>query len=253
MSWAEGRTALVTGATSGFGAAAARRIHAAGGQVVAVGRRAERLAALRDELGPRCQCVTLDLRKTDAIAEMVASLPSTFVDVDVLFNNAGLALGLAPAHRASLADWHVMIDTNVSALAALTHAVLPGMIERGRGHIVNMASVAGSYPYPGANVYGATKAFVRQFSLNLRADLLGTGVRVSSIEPGMCETEFSKVRFGGDAEAAAAVYRGMTPLSDEDVVDTLEFILRAPPHMNVNTIEIMPLDQAFGPFAVHRG
>ena len=250
--WATGRVALVTGATSGFGDAVARRIAAAGGRVVAVGRREERLAALRDALGDHVHPLRLDLADAQAIAPAIAALPPGFADIDILFNNAGLALGLAAAQDARIDQWRQMIATNVSGVAELVHAVLPGMVARGRGDIVNMASVAANYPYPGGNIYGATKAFVRQFSLNLRADVVGTGVRVTSVEPGMCETEFSVVRFDGDTAAADAVYAGMTPLSADDIADTVTWILQQPRHVNVNTIELMPINQAFGPFAVKR-
>jgi NADP-dependent 3-hydroxy acid dehydrogenase YdfG len=250
--WAEGRTALVTGATSGFGDAVTRQLHAGGARVIAVGRREERLRALAEELGERVHPLRLDLSDGPGIAPALAALPEAFRDIDILFNNAGLALGLAPAQKASIADWRQMIATNVSAVTELAHAVLPGMVERGAGDIVNMASVAASYPYPGGNVYGASKAFVRQLTLNLRADLIGTGVRVTSIEPGMCETEFSVVRFEGDQAKADAVYAGMTPLSAKDIADTVTWILRQPRHFNVNTIELMPMQQAFGPFAVSR-
>jgi NADP-dependent 3-hydroxy acid dehydrogenase YdfG len=251
--WANGRVALITGATSGFGMAVARQVHAAGGRVIAVGRRHERLAALATELGDaRVHMVALDLTDRDAIARAVAALPAEFAGVDILFNNAGLALGMASAQTADIVQWREMIATNVSAVTELVHAVLPGMVARGRGDIVNMASVAANYPYPGGNIYGATKAFVRQFSLNLRADLVGTGVRVTSIEPGMCETEFSVVRFAGDRAAAERVYAGMTPLSADDIAETVTWILRQPRHVNVNTIELMPMQQAFGPFAVTR-
>lgn len=252
--WAEGRIALITGATSGFGAAFARRLLAAGGRVIATGRRAERLRALSAECQTsRLLTRELDLRSADGIASLVSDLPADFQAIDILFNNAGLALGLAKAQEADLADWETMIDTNVTALVRITRAVLPGMVARNRGDILNMASVAASYPYPGGNVYGATKAFVRQFSLNLRSDLLGAAVRVTSIEPGMCETEFSLVRFKGDAAAAAKVYDGIQPLTAEDIATTLEAVLRLPAHINVNTLELMPVRQAFGPFAVARG
>lgn len=250
--WAEGRVALVTGATSGFGQAMARRVLAAGGRVIATGRRVERLDALKAEGGDRLLAVPLDLREADAGHKLVADLPEAFQAIDILFNNAGLALGLEPAQRADIADWETMIETNVTGLVRIAHAVLPGMVERGRGHIINLSSVAANYPYPGGNVYGATKAFVRQFSLNLRADLLGTPIRVTSLEPGACETEFSQVRFRGDDAAAAKVYENMKPLSAEDVVDTAEAVLRLPAHLNVNTIEIMPVQQAFSPFAMAR-
>jgi 3-hydroxy acid dehydrogenase / malonic semialdehyde reductase len=250
--WAQGRIALVTGATSGFGAAMARRVLAAGGRVIATGRRVERLEALEQEGAGRLIARALDLREADAGHRLIESLPQDFAAIDIAFNNAGLALGLEPAQRADLAEWEQMIETNVTGLVRVAHAVLPGMVARGRGHIINMSSVAGSYPYPGGNVYGATKAFVRQFSLNLRADLLGTPVKVTSVEPGACETEFSQVRFRGDEAAAANVYKGMKPLSAEDVVDTVEAVLRLPEHLNVNTIEIMPVSQAFAPFAIAR-
>lgn len=251
--WAIDRVALVTGATSGFGEALARRIHAAGGRVIAVGRRAERLAALERELGDgRLLTLRLDLTDLAAIAPAIDALPADFAGIDTLFNNAGLALGLASAQTGDIVQWRQMIATNVSAVTELVHAVLPGMVERARGDIVNMASVAANYPYPGGNIYGATKAFVRQFSLNLRADLVGTGVRVTSVEPGMCDTEFSVVRFAGDRTAADQVYAGMTPLSADDIADTVTWILRQPRHVNVNAIEIMPMQQAFGAFAVKR-
>lgn len=255
--WAEGRTALVTGATSGFGAAVARRLLKAGARVIATGRRRERLAGLEAEAAAGGQAerlftVTLDVAKRGCGEALVAALPAPFSAVDILFNNAGLALGMGPAHEADLEDWERMIATNVAGLARITRAVLPGMVARGRGHVINVSSVAASYPYPGGNVYGGTKAFVRQFSLNLRADLLGTPVRVTSLEPGMCETEFSEVRFSRDAARAASVYAGMKPLSADDVAQTVEAVLRLPAHLNVNSIEIMPVQQAFSPFAVSR-
>lgn len=252
QNWAEGRVALVTGATSGFGQAMARRILKAGGRVIATGRRVERLEELRRESGEMLLAVPLDLREADAGHKLIADLPEAFRAIDIAFNNAGLALGLEPAQKADLAEWEQMIETNVTGLVRIAHAILPGMVERGRGHIINMSSVAGTYPYPGGNVYGATKAFVRQFSLNLRADLLGTPVKVTSVEPGACETEFSQVRFRGDDAAAANVYKGMKPLTAEDVVDTVEAVLRLPEHLNVNSIEIMPVQQAFAPFAMSR-
>ena len=251
--WAAGRIALITGATSGFGEAFARRVLGAGGKVIATGRREERLKAFADEMKTdRLHTHALDLRDGEGIKAMVAGLPADFEAVDILFNNAGLALGLGKAHEVDLGDWEAMIETNVLALARVTRAVLPGMVARNRGDVLNMASVAASYPYPGGNVYGASKAFVRQFSLNLRSDLLGTKVRVTSIEPGMCETEFSVVRFKGDAEAAAKVYQGMKPLSADDIALTLESVVRLPAHINVNSLEVMPVQQAFGGFAVSR-
>jgi NADP-dependent 3-hydroxy acid dehydrogenase YdfG len=246
------RVALVTGATSGFGAACARAFARAGARVVLVARRSERLAEMAAELGPCALCVAADVRDRAAVEAAVAGLRAPFAEVDLLVNNAGLALGLEPAHRASLDHWQQMIDTNCTGLVTVTRAILPGMVERGRGHVVNIGSVAGSYPYPGGNVYGATKAFVHQFSLNLRADLLGTPVRVTCVEPGMAETEFSLVRFDGDAARAKTVYAGVTPLSADDVAETVLWAVTRPPHVNVNTVELMPVQQAFSPFAIHR-
>jgi 3-hydroxy acid dehydrogenase / malonic semialdehyde reductase len=179
-------------------------------------------------------------------------LPEDFAAVDVLINNAGLALGLNPAHQADLDEWEQMVDTNIKGLMYCTRALLPGMVERQRGHVVNIGSVAGEWPYPGGNAYGATKAFVRQFSLNLKADLVGTGVRVSEIEPGMAETEFSLVRFGGDTAKAKAVYAGIQPLRDEDIAEVVQWIVNRPPHVNINTISLMPESQGFSAFTVKR-
>ncbi len=252
--WATGRIALVTGATSGFGEAMARRLLAAGARVIATGRRAERLAALAaDVKSDRLITRELDVRYAESIAELLPSLPADFEAIDILYNNAGLALGLGKAHEANLADWETMIDTNVTGLVRMTRAVLPGMVARNRGDVINLSSVAANYPYPGGNVYGATKAFVRQFSLNLRADLIGTKVRVTSIEPGMADTEFSVVRFKGDQGAADKVYAGVHAMSADDVALVCEGVLKLPAHINVNTLEIMPVQQAFGPFAVDRG
>lgn len=250
--WAQDRCVLITGATSGFGLALAKRLLAGGGRVIGIGRRRERLEEIARDHPDRFAPMPLDLRDGAAIDALPAALPSGFSQINALVNNAGLAMGLDPAHRAAWADWQTMIETNVLALARLTHHLLPAMTQQARGDIINVSSVAANYPYPGGNVYGATKAFVRQFSLNLRADLLGTPVRVTSIEPGMCETEFSVVRFRGDADAAGRVYQGMQPLSAEDVAHVIETVLRLPAHINVNTLEVMPIAQAFGPFAVHR-
>jgi len=252
--WAEGRIALVTGATSGFGEAMARRLLAAGARVIATGRRTERLDVLAKALATdRLLTRKLDVTDVASIAALLPSLPAEFEAIDVLYNNAGLALGLGKAHEASLDDWETMIATNVTGLVRITRAVLPGMVARNRGDVINISSVAASYPYPGGNVYGASKAFVRQFSLNLRADLIGTKVRVTSIEPGMAETEFSVVRFAGDEEKAANVYKGVHAMSADDVALVCESVLKLPAHINVNTLEIMPVQQAFGPFAVDRG
>lgn len=245
--------AFISGASSGFGVAIARRLAREGARVVLAARRRDRLDALARELGDQAHALTLDVRGRDAVARTLDALPAGFRDVDVLVNNAGLALGLEPAQRASLDDWDAMVDTNIKGLMYLTRALLPGMVARGRGHVVNIGSVAGEWPYPGGNVYGATKAFVRQFSLNLRADLLGTPVRVTDVEPGLCgDTEFSQVRFHGDTVRAAAVYQGTQSLGADDVAETVHWIVTRPAHVNVNTISLMPVAQAFGPLAVHR-
>ena len=249
--WARGRVVAITGATAGFGDAIARRFHAAGARIVASGRRPDRLARLAG-LGERIHTRVLDVRDQAAVQAWVDALPEDFAAIDLLVTNAGLAAGLGKAHEASLDDWNVMVDTNIKGLMYVTRAVLPGMVARGRGHVVNMGSIAGSYPYPGGNVYGGTKAFVHQFSLNLRSDLLGTPIRVTCIEPGMAETEFSVVRLG-DRAAAAKVYEGMQPLSADDIAQVVEAAVRLPAHVNLNTIEVMPVAQAFSPFSVYRG
>jgi NADP-dependent 3-hydroxy acid dehydrogenase YdfG len=244
-------TVLVTGATAGFGKAIAERFGREGARLLVAGRRRDRLEALASRLGVPALPLQLDVRDRGAVERAVAALPPEFSRVDVLVNNAGLALGLEPAHQASLDDWEQMIDTNARGLVVLTRLLLPGMVERGRGHVVNIGSVAGSYPYPGGSVYGATKAFVHQFSLNLRADLLGSGVRVTSVEPGMAETEFSLVRLR-DAERARKVYEGLQPLTAADVADAVHWVVTRPAHVNVNVVELMPEAQAFSPFAVKR-
>jgi 3-hydroxy acid dehydrogenase/malonic semialdehyde reductase len=243
---------LVTGATAGFGAAMARVFVQNGHQVIAAGRRTERLEALAAELGPNLLPVKLDVTDKSAIHSALASLPADWQAIDVLINNAGLALGIKGAHEAELEDWETMIATNCTGLVTITRALLPGMVERGRGTIINLGSVAGHYPYPGGNVYGATKAFVEQFTLNLRADLIGTGVRATNIAPGLCGgTEFSNVRLKDDA-AAAKVYEGTTPLTAEDIANTAFWIATLPPHINVNSIELMPTCQGFSPFNIKR-
>jgi 3-hydroxy acid dehydrogenase / malonic semialdehyde reductase len=246
-------TVFVTGASSGFGVAIARRFARDGARVILAARRVDRLHALAAELGTAAHAIELDVRDRTAVARAVTELPSEWQAVDVLVNNAGLALGLEPAQRASLDDWDTMVDTNCKGLMYVTRALLPGMVERGHGHVINMGSVAGEWPYPGGNAYGATKAFVRQFSLNLRADLLGTGVRVTDVEPGLASgTEFSNVRFHGDDARAEKVYENTQPLTPEDVADTVHWIVTRPPHVNVNTISIMPVCQAFAAFPIHR-
>jgi len=245
-------TVFITGATSGFGAATARRFAADGARVVATGRRRDRLDALARELDAPVHMLELDVRDRAAVEKAVASLPADFANIDVLVNNAGLALGLGPAHEVAMEDWEQMIDTNIKGLLYCTRTILPGMVERNRGHVINLGSVAGTYPYPGGNVYGGTKAFVHQFSLNLRSDLLGKNVRVTSVEPGMAETEFSEVRFKGDKGKASEVYKGVKAMSPDDIANVIHFVATCPPHLNVNTIELMPTQQAFAPFAVHR-
>jgi 3-hydroxy acid dehydrogenase/malonic semialdehyde reductase len=244
---------MVTGASAGFGAAIARSFVKSGALVVAAGRREDRLEALRAELGEGVLPLVLDVRDRRAIETAVARLPGEFAAIDVLVNNAGLALGLEPAHQANVEDWETMVDTNVKGLMYCTRAVLPGMVSRNRGHVVNLGSVAAHYPYPGGNVYGATKAFVYQFSLNLRADLLGTAVRITDIEPGLCGgTEFSTIRFKGDADKASAIYDGTQPLAAEDIADAVHWVVSRPSHVNINAISIMPVCQAFSPLAIKR-
>jgi 3-hydroxy acid dehydrogenase/malonic semialdehyde reductase len=244
---------LVTGATAGFGAAFARRFIADGNRVIATGRRIERLADLAKELGPNLLPAALDVTDPKAVAGFLETLPEAWRTIDVLVNNAGLALGLSPAWEAKLEDWDTMIATNITGLIHVTRAILPGMVERNDGIILNLGSVAGTYPYPGGHVYGGTKAFVEQFSLNLRADLVGKNIRVTAIEPGMCSgSEFSEVRFGGDKDKAAAVYAGTQSLNPDDIAETASWLIRLPAHMNVNKIEMMPTCQASAAFAVKR-
>ena len=244
----------MTGASNGFGAAIVRRFAAEGVRVVALARRQDRLAGLAAELGDSVLPIRLDVRDRAAVQDVVASLPAEFAEIDVLVNNAGLAKGLKPAQEADLDDWEEMIDTNCKGLVYCTRTILPGMVERRRGHVVNLGSVAGTYPYPGGNVYGATKAFVHQFSLHLRSDLHGTGVRVTSVEPGLSgETEFSTVRFGGDQGKADAVYAGTQPLVPADIAEAVYWVVSQPAHVNINTIEMMPVTQSFAPFQVYRG
>jgi serine 3-dehydrogenase len=246
------RTLLVTGATSGFGAATAGRFASAGWRVIATGRRAQRLQPLVERFGAdRLHAAAFDIRDADAMQAALDALPSAFRGIDLLVNNAGLALGTAPAQRADLAQWRQMIDTNIIALATLTHALLPTLIER-RGAIVNISSIAASYPYTGGNVYGGTKAFVTQFSLGLRSDLHGTGVRVTSIEPGLAETEFTLVRTGGDRLASDRLYEGVQPITAHDVAEAVWWVANLPPHLNVNRLEVMPVSQSFAGFQIHR-
>ncbi|WP_312947223.1 bifunctional NADP-dependent 3-hydroxy acid dehydrogenase/3-hydroxypropionate dehydrogenase YdfG [Superficieibacter sp.] len=245
---------LVTGATAGFGESITRRFVENGHKVIATGRREERLQALKKELGEAIFPLQLDVRDRAAIEEKLASLPAEWREIDILVNNAGLALGMEPAHKASVEDWENMIDTNNKGLVYMTRAVLPGMVERNRGHIINLGSTAGSWPYAGGNVYGATKAFVRQFSLNLRTDLHGTALRVTNIEPGLVGgTEFSNVRFKGDDEKASKTYENAHPLTAEDVSEAVWWVATLPKHVNINTLEMMPVSQTLAGLSVYKG
>lgn len=244
---------LITGASSGFGAATARKFVAGGASVIGTGRRADRLEQLHAELGSAFHPLVFDVGNRPQVERALASLPAAFAAVDVLVNNAGGAIGLDPAQSANLDDWDAMIDSNIKGLVYCTRLILPGMIERGRGDIINLGSVAGEWPYPGGNVYGAAKAFVHQFSLNLRADVVGTPIRVTDIQPGLAGgTEFSQVRFKGDEKKAAAVYQGTDPLTPEDIADAIHWVVTRPAHVNINSIEMMPVSQAFGPLVVKR-
>jgi 3-hydroxy acid dehydrogenase / malonic semialdehyde reductase len=247
-------TVLITGATSGFGQSCARRFSENGWNLVLIGRRTDRLEALKAELMNKSlvHAIPLDVRDRDSVTARLQSLPELFRNVDVLINSAGLALGLLPAHQTDLDDWDTMVDTNIKGLMYCTRSLLPGMVERNRGHIINMGSVAAGNPYPGGNVYGATKAFVAQFSRNLRSDLLGTRIRVTNIEPGMAETEFSIVRFKGDVSKADSVYQRTEPLTGTDIAEIAYFVATLPEHVNINSLEVMPTCQAWGPLAVHR-
>lgn len=247
------KTVFITGATAGFGKAMAQRYAAEGWKIIVTGRRDERLEALKTELAPASvHTICFDVRDRQAAFDAVASLPEDFADIDVLINNAGLALGVEPAPECDLDEWETMVDTNIKGLLYVTKAVLSGMVERDAGHIVNLGSVAGTYPYPGGNTYGGTKAFVKQFSLNLLADLLGTKLRVTNMEPGLCESEFSIVRFRGDKTKADSVYEGTQPVTPADIADIVYWVTTMPPHININALEVMPVDQAFSPFAINR-
>lgn len=246
------KTVLITGATSGFGAAAVHLFAKAGWKVIATGRRQERLAPLVEAFGRDViHAAAFDIRDAAALDAAMASLPTEFTDIDVLVNNAGLALGTKPAQDADLSQWRQMIETNITALVTLTHRLLPALIAR-KGAIINIASVASSYPYTGGNVYGGTKAFVKQFSLGLRSDLHGTGVRVTSIEPGMAETEFTLVRTGGDQAASDTLYGGASPMTAQDIAEQIFYVANLPAHLNINRLEIMPVSQSFAGFQIAR-
>ncbi|MBN8443005.1 MAG: SDR family oxidoreductase [Dechloromonas sp.] len=246
---------FITGATSGFGEACARRFADAGWNLIITGRREQRLKLIGEELATKTEVLTLavDVRDRQAMQEAIDNLPDRFARLTGLINNAGLALGIDPAHQCSLDDWETMVDTNVKGLMFTTRMLLPRLIAHGRGaSIVNIGSVAGNWPYQGGNVYGGTKAFVRQFSLGLRCDLAGTGVRVTDLEPGLCESEFTLVRFGGDQARYDATYAGASPVQPQDIAETCFWLMTQPPHLNINTLEIMPVSQTWGGFAIHR-
>ncbi|MDS7594125.1 SDR family oxidoreductase [Agrobacterium tumefaciens] len=244
-------TIFITGATSGFGQATARRFVREGWKVVGTGRRAERLTALAEELGASFYGAAFDITDEAAMQAAISELPAGFRDIDVLVNNAGLALGTSPAPQVPLRDWHTMVATNITGLLNITHQLLPTLIER-RGMVINLASVAATYPYLGGNVYGGTKAFLRQFSLGLRSDMHGKGVRVTSIEPGMCETEFTLVRTGGNQEASDNLYKGVNPITADDIANTIHWVASQPKHININSLELMPVNQSFAGFQVYR-
>jgi len=246
------KTVLITGATSGFGAAALHRFASAGWKVIATGRRAQRLQPLREQWGTdTVYTAAFDMRDHAAMQTALDNIPPTFADIDLLVNNAGLALGTAPAQQASLEDWYTMIDTNITALVTLTHRLLPRLIAH-RGAIINISSVAATYPYPGGNVYGGSKAFVSQFSLGLRSDLHGTGVRVTAIEPGLAHTEFTLVRTHGDQAASDSLYRDTAPMSAEDIAEQIFWVANLPPHININRIELMPVSQSLAGMQIVR-
>ena len=244
---------LITGATSGFGMACAELFSKKGYKTILMGRRKERLLKLAKKLGIKKNLpIQLDVRNKDEVFQSILNLPKDFNKISVLINNAGLAWGLEPAHKVDIKKWETMIDTNCKGLVYMTRAVLPGLIKRNKGHIINIGSVAGNYPYGGGNVYGGTKAFVKQFSLGLKSDLLGTKVRITNIEPGMANTEFSKIRFSGNKKKADKVYEKMSPLTALDIAETIYWCTERPKHVNINSIELMPLQQGFNFFAISR-
>ncbi|KMT64515.1 SDR family oxidoreductase [Catenovulum maritimum] len=246
------KTVLITGATAGFGEAAAKRFIKEGWQVIGTGRRAERLSALQAELGDNFFPLAFDIRDFKAVESAISSLPEQWQKIDTLVNNAGLALGLNKFDEGDISDWETMIDTNIKGLLYVTKTVLAKFIKQEQGHVINLGSTAGTYPYPGSNVYGSTKAFVNMFSLELRADITGKNIRVTCIEPGYCETEFAVVRFKGDVDKASNFYQGMEPLTADDIAESIYWSASLPPHMNVNKLELMPTRQTFAGFNVER-
>ncbi len=247
------RTALITGASAGLGRAAAVALSSLGYRLILVARREEKLRELEQALDTPCHLLACDVTDYENLARKLSTRPEDFYDIDVLINNAGLALGLATADKVEWQDWQTMIETNCLALAFLTRQVLPAMVERNHGLIINLGSTAGNYAYKGGNVYGASKAFVDHFSMNLRADLIGTKVRVTNLVPGLIgETEFSKVRFQGDMDAVDAVYANCEALTPQDIANTIEWVVSQPQHVNINRLEIMPTCQAPAGLAVHK-
>lgn len=247
------KTILITGATSGFGQACAELFHSNGWQLIVTGRRSDRLQQMQDNLGKEhVHIAAFDVREREQVEAMIQAIPERFSEIDILLNNAGLALGQEPAHEADIDEWETMVDTNIKGLLFMTRKILPLMVARGAGHVINLGSIAGSWPYPGGNTYGATKAFVQQFSRNLRTDLQGTGIRVTNIEPGLAESEFSVVRFGGDAAKAAKVYEGTQPLTPEDIAEIIYWTANRPSHVNINSVEVMPVCQSWGNLSITR-
>lgn len=244
-------TVLVTGASSGFGEAICRKLITDGYKVIGSARRIDKLTSLAEQLGDNFYPLQLDVTKKDAVANLLLGLPQGFKQIDILINNAGLALGLEPAYEANYDDWETMVQTNIIGLMHLTRTILPTMVERNSGYIINFGSTAGTYAYKGGNVYGATKAFVKQFSANLRTDLFGKKIRVTNIEPGLCGgTEFSNVRFRGDDKRAEAVYQDVDYITAEDIANTVSWLVNLPKHVNINSIEIMPVAQSSAGLAV---
>lgn len=249
------KTVLITGASSGFGEACAEKFAGQGCSLVLIARRRDRLEKLRDRLQEKCavHIEQLDVTDAEATKNVLDKLPQTHREIDILINNAGLALGLEMAHEAQLDDWETMVHTNILGLLRVTRHILPGMVARNSGHIINIGSVAGSWPYPGGNVYGATKAFVQTFSRELRADLLGKNIRVTNLDPGLAETEFSEVRFKHNTEKAKSLYENTKPLTAADIADIVHWVTSVPPHVNINSLEVMPVCQAWGPLRIDRG